>query len=238
MPLSESGPCLTASVPMKNTVASATFEWPCSDPCQGSNSSHQCPASAVQPSAQVLQGQPRDRVKLFSILNVSAPLVFASKHSHKRSLSSRCNTGWTQAKWRVWTHPLICPFVRQKYHSAEMVLTQPSCLRLNLGSHKLLYHYKVAPLWCLLLALWPASSQQCRLEGSHAFLPEELSVMAHAAQVPTCRVLQWLCLPGLKSHNEQFWAFNELTTSAFKIFNSFFFRLWMISLNMMPQHMR
>lgn len=74
-------------------------------------------------------------VKLFSIWNVSAPLVFASKHSHRRSLSSWCNTGWTQAKWRVWTHPLICPFVRQKYHSAEKVLTQPSCLQLHLWVH-------------------------------------------------------------------------------------------------------
>ena len=95
--------------------------------------------------------------------------------------------------------------------------------------------------WCrcdVFFWLWPASRRQCQLEGSHAFLPEELSVMAHTAQVAYLQGLQWLCLPGLKSYNEQFLAFNELITSAFEIFNSFFFRVWMISLNMMPQLMR
>lgn len=236
--MSLSEPYLTTSMPMRNTVTSGTLEWPCSDLCQGTNSSHHCPALSVQASTQWLQDQTWDWMKLFSIWNVSAPLVFASKHSHRRSLSSWCNTGWTQAKWRVWTHPLICPFVRQKYHSAEKVLTQPSCLQLHLWVHKLLYDIK----WRRFDVFYWLSGQPAVSSGSsQAHMPfcQRNFLWWHIPRtLPACRALQWLCLPGLKSYNEQFLAFNELITSAFKIFNSFFFRLWMISLNMMPQLMR
>ena len=221
--MSLSEPYLTTSMPMRNTVT-GTLEWPCSDLCQGPNSSHHCPASSVQTSTQWLQDQPWDWMKLFSIWNVSAPLVFASKHSHKRSLSSWCNTGWTQAKWRVWTHPLICPFVRQKYRSCREGINSAFLFAASSLSSQAPVWYKVAPLWCLLLTLWPASSQQWQLAGSPAFLPEELSVMAHTAQV-ACLQGTPVALPSfLKMHIslENFHFLSSLTPSPRVI-------LWLVS---------
>ena len=236
--MSLSEPYLTTSMPMRNTVTLVHWSGPAPTCAKALTAAtialhHQCKPQhsdsrtnhETEWSYSVFGTSQHPLCLLLSIHIKDLGLVGVTLDEHKQNGESG------HIRWfaRLWDKSTVL---------AEKALTQPSCLQLHLWVHRLLYDIK----WRRCDVFYWLSGQPAVSSGSsQAHLPfcQRNFLWWHTPRkLPACRALQWLCLPGLKSYNEQFLAFNELIISAFKIFNSFFFRLWMISLNMMPQLMR
>lgn len=153
--------------------------------------------------------------------------MFSSKQSHEKrsfTINSWCDTSCIEAKQRIQPHLLICPFVRQ-------ICSQDINSAFMFAAKSLLWQATVLleSGTAMISSADSPSSRHLATSAVQAYMLFSRQFTYPAVYFNGCYIA------GLKSCNDQFLTFNELITSTFKIFNSFFLKLWMNTLKTMPQ---